>query len=357
MLVRFFIAILVLVVVLLAGAVLLPANVHVERSISVERPPSTVHSLLNDLNHFQQWSPWNERDPNAVYTHSGPERGVGARMAWEGDPSQVGTGWQEITASEPYSQVRIRLDFGPQGTATSYFNIRPEGRGSRVVWGFDTDVTKDRGFLGALLGKYMGLFLDGWIGADYEQGLDSFKQYAESFPGADFSSLEIELVDAPAQAILFVSSSSGRSNDAIADALGAAYGEIGRFMAANGIEFSGTPLSISRSQNPNSYEFDAAIPVDDAEIVPRGNVRLGETPSGPAVRAIHKGPYSKMSETIQKVSAFIAVQRLVHSGVTWEHYISDPGATPENELITHVYFMLEPMGLEQSGLEQTRLEQ
>lgn len=341
MLVRFFMTILILAVVLLAGAVLLPAKVHVERFITIEQPPSVVFSVVNDLHHFQAWSPWKERDPNAVYVHSGAERGVGARISWDGDPRQVGKGWQEITVSEPWSRVRMRLDFGEEGRATSYFDIRPDGRGSRVAWGFETDVTQDRGFFGALMGKYMGLLLDSWIGKDYSQGLDSLKAYAESFPNADFSAIEIEIVEAPALPILYVSSSSGRSQQAIANALGAAFGEISRFMAARGIEFSGTPLSISRIDQTNSYAFDAAIPINDANVVPRGSVKLGETPSGPAVMAIHEGPHGQMQETFEKIAAFIAVQRLAHSGVIWEHYISDPGVTPEKDLITRVYFMLE----------------
>ncbi|HKJ17312.1 MAG TPA: GyrI-like domain-containing protein [Xanthomonadales bacterium] len=341
MLVRFFIVVLFLAVVLLAGAVLLPANVHVERHIIIERPPAILHGVLNDLHHFQSWSPWSEKDPDARYSYSGAERGVGARMNWSGDPRQVGTGWQEITESQPYSLVRTRLDLGEQGKAQAYFEIRPSGRGSRVIWGFDTDVTEDRGFFGALMGKYMGLMLDHWIGNDYSEGLESLKQYAETLPNADYSRMEIEIVDVPAQSILYVSSSSGRSDAAVAAALGAAYGEISRFMAARGIDNAGQPMAISYNSNPNSYQFDAAIPIDIASVNTRGNIKVGQTPSGRAVRAVHKGPYNEMDASYEKIAAFIAVQRLEHDGVSWEHYISDPGSIPESQLITHVYFMLE----------------
>ncbi len=340
MLVRFFIAVLVLALALLAGALLLPANVHVERSITVERPPAVVFGLLNDFQHFQAWSPWSERDPDARYTLSGPERGVGARIAWDGDPRQVGTGWQEITASEPYSMIRTHLSFEGQGEADAYFNIRPVGRDARVEWGFDTDVTEGRDFFGALMGKYMGLFFDYWVGKDYEQGLERFKQYVETFPDADYSELDIELVEARAEPILYIPTSSGQSEQALASALGAAYGAISRFMASRGVERVGTPMSISHAWAENSYEFDAAIPIGNAEVTPTGNIQLGYSPSGPAVRAVHEGPYGTLEETYSKVAAYLAVHRLEHTGVTWEHYISDPGETPEKNLITHVYFML-----------------
>lgn len=341
MLVRIFIVILVLALALLAGAMLLPSNVHVERSVTIERPPSVVYSVLNDFHHFQTWSPWSERDPNARYEFSGPERGVGARMAWDGNPREVGTGSQEITASEPFSTVRTHLVFEGQGEADAYFEIRPVGRASRVEWGFDTDVTEGRDFFGAVMGKYMGLLMDHWIGNDYEQGLTRLKEYAESFPDADYADLDVELVESEAQPILYIPTSSGQSEEAVASALGAAYGAISRYMASNGLEHTGKPMSISHSWDENSYEFDAAIPVLRSDLRPTGNIQLGHTPSGPAVRAVHQGPYGTLDETYQQVAAYIAVHRLQHTGVTWEHYISDPGETPQDALITHVYFMLE----------------
>jgi len=342
MLVRFFIALLVLALALLAGALLLPANVHVERSLTVERPPSVVFGLLNDLQHFQSWSPWAERDPNARYQFSGPERGVGARMAWRGDPRQVGAGTQEITHAEPFSLIRTHLEFEGQGEADGYFDIRPVGRTSRVEWGFDTDVTEGRGFFEALMGKYMGLLFDRWIGKDYEQGLERFKQYAESFPNADYGDLEIARLEVSAEPMLYIPTSSGQSEEAIAAALGAAYGEISRFMASQGIEHVGMPMSISHSRTGTGYQFDAAIPIGTSEVNPTGNIELGWTPSGEAIRAVHEGSYSSLDATYEKVAAYLAIHRLAHTGLSWEHYISDPGETTEKELITHVYFQLAP---------------
>lgn len=350
MLLRLLIFLLTLALLVLAGAMLLPANVHVERNITIERPPSVIYGLLNDFRHFQAWSPWAERDPNARYDYSGPERGVGARVAWDGDPRQVGTGWQEIRESQPYSMIRTHLDFGPQGKADAYYDIRPVGQATRVEWGFDTDVTQDRGFFDAVFGKYMGLLLDRWIGADYEEGLNRLKQYAESFPDADFADLDVAVVESQAIPILFISTSSGQSDEAVANALGAAYGQISRFMASRGLEHAGNPISISHSWDENSYEFDAAIPVDDATVTATSPIQVGYTPAGLALRAVHIGPYSELSSTYNQAAAYIAVHRLDHSGVSWEHYISDPGDTAEEELVTHIYFMLDSdPGMENPG--------
>ena len=341
MLIRFFISLLVLALALLAVALMLPARVHVERTITVERPPAIVFGLLNNFQHFQAWSPWSERDPNARYTFSGPDRGEGAKLAWSGDPRQVGEGWQQITASQPYSTIRTHLDFGSQGEADAYFDISPVGRATRLEWGFDSDVTRNRGFFEAILGKYMGLLFDYWIGNDYEHGLERFKEYAESFPDADYSDLDIETVETSAEPILFISTSSGQSETAVANALGAAYGQISRFMASRGLAHTAHPLSISHSRSDAGYEFDAAIPIGSTEVRPDGNIQFGYTPSGRAIRVVHKGPYARLGQTYDKIAAYLAVNRLEPSGISWEQYVSDPGETPADELITHIYFQLD----------------
>lgn len=340
MLLRIVVFVLIVAAALVGGSFLLPGAVQVERSIHIARGPMLVYLLLNDFHHFQQWSPWAERDPHARIGFEGPDTGVGTRLRWDGDPRQVGKGWQEIVESEPPSLVRARLHFEGQGEAEARFSIRPVDDGSRVSWTFETDVTKGRNFLGGLIGKYMGLFLDRWVGKDYEEGLARLKDYAETFPDAELSDFEADIVAVEPVEILFVSSSSGQSDDAIALALAAAYGEIGRFMAERGIEYNGMPMSIVHSWSEDRYAFDAAIPVKDAEVEPGGLVQSGQSPSGRAVRAVHRGPYSELPRTYEKLAAYMAAHRLEQGEVSWEEYVSDPGDTPEDALITHVYFKL-----------------
>ena len=70
-----------LVAVFVVTGYLLPNQVHVERSITVDRPASMMFELLNSYRDFQAWSPWAERDPKAEFIISGPDSGVGARLS------------------------------------------------------------------------------------------------------------------------------------------------------------------------------------------------------------------------------------------------------------------------------------
>jgi effector-binding domain-containing protein len=337
---KVFYTIVIAMVIFLVGGLFLPKTVHVERSVDIDRPPATVFVLLNNLEKFPAWSPWSERDPDIIYEYSGPASGTGARMSWSGDPRLVGNGWQEIVASEPWSLVRVKLDFEQQGKAEAYFQIEPATAGAAVTWGFDTNLVEGQGFFGSLLARYFGLFFDQWVGSDYELGLERLKVFAESFPAADFSTLEAEIVDAQPLEILYVATHGSADSGGFAARLAAAYREISAFMAEHSIEMQSQPMSITRAWDAQDHQFDAAIPVTSTDVEVSGNVRTGKSPSGRAVRVIHRGPYHRMSPTYEKLAAYMAVHGLKEGRVSWEQYISDPGQTPVDELVTHIYFSI-----------------
>ncbi len=188
-----FIALLLFAVIVVTGF-LLPTHAHVERSITVERPAAMIFNIVNSYRYFSQWSPWVDRDPNAEYSITGPDAGVGARLSWAGEPHLVGSGWQEIIASKPYEQIDIRLDFDSQGVATSRFTFQPQGNATRITWSFESDLTEGLNFFDGFLARFFGLLFDRWIGNDYEQGLANLKQFAESLPLTDFAARDIVFV-------------------------------------------------------------------------------------------------------------------------------------------------------------------
>jgi effector-binding domain-containing protein len=342
-----FYSIVIAVFIFIAIGFFLPHEVHVERQIDIQRPAATVFTVLNSYRGFQAWSPWSQRDPDAVYEFSGPERGPGARMSWAGDPRLVGTGWQEIIDSQANSLVRMHLEFEQQGSADSYFRIDETAEGVRLTWGFDTDLQEGQGWFGGLLARYFGLFFDSWIGSDYEAGLTRLKSLLESMPAADFSDLEVAVVAVEPQTILYVKSGSGDGSDDPGQSLAAAYQEIGAFMAEHGIEMTAQPMAITRIHDDSSYDVEAAIPVrlespgglEGAD--PAGRVRIGQSPAGRALRVIHHGPYESMAPSYEKLAAWAAAHGVSEGGISWEQYISDPRETPADDLVTHIYLLIE----------------
>ena len=335
-------SIVIIIILFITVGLFLPREVHIERSTSIARPASLIFTLLNGYASFNTWSPWAARDPSAEYTISGPETGAGAHLAWDGDPRLTGRGEQEIIESVPNSLIRIRFQFENQGQAISYFTLQQENGSTLVTWGFDTDVTEGQGLFGSIMARYFGLFFDRWIGSDYEQGLSNLKRLAESLPSADFSGLEVEILNVEPFSVLYIETVSSQAPGDIAASLADAYSEITDFIARHNLQMSAQPMAISRAWDESGYSFDAAIPVVAGEVITEGNVRFGESPSGRALRVIHRGAYDQMMPTYEKISAYMGAYGLQDAGVSWEQYISDPGQTPTDQLLTHIYFLLQP---------------
>ncbi|RVT84530.1 hypothetical protein DXV76_12700 [Rhodobacteraceae bacterium CCMM004] len=165
--------VLALAAVFVVGGLLLPREVTVARSATVQAPPEAVFPHVNSLRQTMEWSPWLSRDPETEVTFSGPESGVGAAMSWSSDDPQVGQGSQEIVASTENREVVTALDFGAMGTAEARFLLRPEGDETQVTWTLDTDMGAGP------MGRWMGLMMDRWVGADYDRGLANLKARVE----------------------------------------------------------------------------------------------------------------------------------------------------------------------------------
>jgi len=170
---KVFYGLLIALAALVLIAYLLPRKVHVERAVQIASPPEVVFVLVNSFKRYNEYSPWYDLDPNAAYTYSGPESGVGARMAWVSQDPSVGTGAQEIVASERPRLVRTRLDFDA-GQADAMWTIVPVDGGSQVTWAFDSDLGLNP------VTRYMGLLIDRFVGKDYEKGLAKLRQVAEA---------------------------------------------------------------------------------------------------------------------------------------------------------------------------------
>jgi effector-binding domain-containing protein len=319
---------------LLAGVgFLLPRTVHVERSAVIAAPRATVFTLVDGYRLFNRWSPWAALDPSAAYAYEGPEWGVGATMSWTGDPKTVGSGKQAITASRPFEEVDTDLSFSGQGTAKQKITLAPEGGGTKVTWGLDIDMGAGPLF------RFFGFMMDGMIGKDFEKGLASLKSFAESLPKEDFADLKVEVVDAPAVQVAYVEGTSGKGDQEIGAALGAAYAKVGTFMGANGLKQAGAPITINTKWDDTGYGFDAAIPVDrapDKDIPAASPVKVKSTYAGKALKVVHKGSYRDLPATYMTIAAYIAAHGYEKPAPGWDEYVSDPGKTAEAELLTNI---------------------
>jgi hypothetical protein len=165
-----------LVVVLFAVAATKPGSFKLFRSIKIASPATDVFQLINNFHEWTKWSPWEKLDPNLQRTYTGPEQGVGAAYAWQGNRN-VGQGRMEITESVPNSRIAIDLHFITPFEArnlTEFTLQEGADQQTEVVWAMSGKQP--------LMMRVMSVFmsLDKMIGKDFESGLRAMKSAAES---------------------------------------------------------------------------------------------------------------------------------------------------------------------------------
>lgn len=330
---KLLLALVVLVVVLAGIGMLLPRQIHVERQITIDAPRATVQALVDGFRQFNKWSPWAALDPNTKYTYEGPDYGVGAKQSWSSELKSVGSGSQEVTEVRPLELVGWKLEFTGMSPAVGRMTLAPASNGTLVTWSLDTDMGAGP------VGRYFGLLMDRMVGPDFARGLVNLKKLAEGLPRADFSDLAVSVVETPPITVAYVEATSSKDTKEIAGAIAAAYGKIGAFMKANGLQQAGAPMTINTRWDDTGYGFDAAIPVDRAptgEVPANSPVKVKSTYTGKAVKVVVTGPYSGLAPAYQKLAAFVAARGYKVAGPPWDEYVSDPGTTPEAKLITNV---------------------
>ena len=334
---KVFYGIIALIILLVLIGFALPRHAQVQVETRIDAHPATVFALVNDFHRVTLWSPLFDTDPNARVVHSGPTRGIGAAMAWDG--AIIGTGTQSIIASRPFEYVETAINPGESGAARAWFDIATADDMTRVAWSFETDYGYN------VVGRYFALLLAGIVRRDYETGLANLKDLAETLPSTDFSDLEIEQVVVEGAEIAFLPTASAPEPAAISRTMGDAYFEILSFIDEQGLTEAGAPLSILRSFNGSELLFDAAIPVRGVgESTPRDGrtVRIGQTYTGTVVRVKHIGSYRTLAATHRKITAYLAVLGIERAGDAWESYVSDPTKVSESELLTYVYYPVTP---------------
>ena len=171
-----------------------PGHVHVERSKVVNATTQDVWPYITDYKKFPEWSPWQGIDPNQKVEVSEPSSGVGAWYTWAGN-KDVGKGKMQKVAIEDQKKVVETLEFIEpfESKADVVLTTEAVAAGSKITWGFDTDMN----FMGKMAGVFMPF--DSSLGADFSKGLDKLASLAEADAKARIEKEKQAEVDAAAQ--------------------------------------------------------------------------------------------------------------------------------------------------------------
>ncbi len=152
-----------LLVLLFVISIFLPSKFKVERSLTINKPADSLFNKVNILKNWEQWDPWQKKDPTMVSTYLGPEGGIGATHNWTGkDGSGTLTILQSISPDIVIYQLQFE-GFDPMQSRIEFDSLTDST--TKVTWITEGDMGNNP------IKKYFGVMMDKMMGPDYEAGL------------------------------------------------------------------------------------------------------------------------------------------------------------------------------------------
>ena len=103
---------------------------------------------------------------------------------------------------------------------------------------------------------------------------------------------------------------------------------------------AGPVMTINTKWDETGYGFDAAVPIDHMpEALPAADAAVKVKPmyAGKALKVVHKGAYRTMQKDYDQLDAYAAAHGYERPAPPWDEYVTDPGKTPEPDLVTNIY--------------------
>lgn len=109
-----------------------------------------------------------------------------------------------------------------------------------------------------------------------------------------------------------------------------------------GVKVNGSPLVIYRSTADDSFEFDAALPIEAAPATPptEEGLHVGPARTGKAIKFVYRGAFDAMDSTYELISNYIDSKKINAEDLSIEEYITDPATTKPSEITINIYMPL-----------------
>ena len=134
---------------------------------------------------------------------------------------------------------------------------------------------------------------------------------------------------------------NGEWNNAL-ETLQDAFKSVYALIEKQGLKKAGPPMTIYTDFDDTNFTFQAAVPIAEApKDTPKGDIAVGQTPTGKAVRFAYRGSFHQMEDTIYNaIPEFLDEKQLEPSGTFIEEYQTDPVTTPEDKFDIAIFVML-----------------
>jgi effector-binding domain-containing protein len=110
------------------------------------------------------------------------------------------------------------------------------------------------------------------------------------------------------------------------------------YLDKEGIKPEGALMTIYTATDDTGFQFQAAIPIaEPPKTPPRGDIAVGKSPDGKALKFVHRGSYDGMDNTYEAITNYLDEKRLEAKDMFIEEYVTDPLTTAEDKLVVNIF--------------------
>lgn len=145
-----------------------------------------------------------------------------------------------------------------------------------------------------------------------------------------------EAVTLPERTIIYL---QGHSKwDSALETLVDAFKSLNEYFDKHGIKPDGPAMTIYTQTDDSGFAFRAAVPVAQApKDPPKGDLAVGQAPSGKALKFVHRGSYDAMDSTYEAITNYLDDKGIEAKDVFVEEYTGGPLKPGDDNLQVTVF--------------------
>jgi effector-binding domain-containing protein len=120
-----------------------------------------------------------------------------------------------------------------------------------------------------------------------------------------------------------------------------AFKKLKAYTDKEGVKLDGMPMTIFTGTDDTGFQYQAAIPLGETpKNPPHGDIAIGQSPEGHALKFIHHGSYDDLDNTYEAITNYLDEKRLEAKDMFIEQYVTDPTTADPKQLTVNVYVLL-----------------
>lgn len=123
--------------------------------------------------------------------------------------------------------------------------------------------------------------------------------------------------------------------------LSGSFKKLKTYVDKEGLKIDGPLMTIFTQTDDTGFQYQAAVPIAEApKNPPHGDIALGQSPEGHALKFVHHGSYEELDNTYEAITNYLDEKRLEPKDMFIEQYETDPTSADPKKLTVDVLVLL-----------------